>query len=317
VTAVAGAACISSSAVVMQLAGSSPSMTALARCAFALPVLGLLAWRERRRGAAVMTARSRWLARVAGVFLAGDLILWSHSIADIGAGLGTVVTNLQVVLVALLAWAVLGERPHGSLLAALPVMLGGLVLVGGLAGNGAYGSHPVMGAVFGLGVAVLYAVYILMLRQATADRAMSAERAPVVAPLLQATIGAAFGSAVLGLVLRDFRLGPAWPALGWLVLLALTSQVVGWLLITMSMPGLPAWLVGVLLLVQPAGSLALSAVFLGEHPSGLQLVGVAVILTGVLIAASSGGRNARRGGRAERPDSRRRTVSQPVPGIDR
>jgi drug/metabolite transporter (DMT)-like permease len=317
VTAAAGAACISSSAVVMQLAGSSPSMTALARCAFALPVLGLLAWRERRRGAAVMTGRSRWLARVAGVFLAGDLILWSHSIADIGAGLGTVVTNLQVVLVALLAWAVLGERPRGSLLAALPVMLGGLVLVGGLAGTGAYGAHPVMGAVFGLGVAVLYAVYILMLRQATADPAKSAGRLPVVAPLLQATIGAAFGSAVLGLVLRDFRLGPAWPALGWLVLLALTSQVVGWLLITMSMPGLPAWLVGVLLLVQPAGSLALSAVFLGEHPSRLQLVGVAVMLAGVVIAASGAGRNARTGGGEDRPDGRRGTVSQPVPGVDR
>ena len=166
-TAVAGAACISSSAVVMQLAGSSPSMTALGRCAFALPVLGVLAWRERRRGAAAMTARSRWLARVAGVFLAADLILWSHSIADIGAGLGTVVTNLQVVLVALLAWAVLGERPRRSLLVAMPVMLGGLVLVGGLAGTGGYGRHPATGAVFGIGVAVLYAVYILMLRQAT------------------------------------------------------------------------------------------------------------------------------------------------------
>jgi drug/metabolite transporter (DMT)-like permease len=302
VTAVAGAACISSSAVVMQLAGSSPSMTALGRCAFALPVLGALAWRERRRGAAAMTARRRWLARIAGVFLAGDLILWSHAIADIGAGLGTVVTNLQVVLVALLAWAFLGERPHGSLLAALPVMLGGLILVGGLAGTGGYGTQPAMGALFGLGVAVLYAVYILMLRQATADRTVrGVGRAPVVAPLLQATIGATVGSAVLGLVLRDFRLGPAWPALGWLVLLALTSQVLGWLLITMSMPKLPAWLVGVLLLVQPAGSLTLSAVFLGERPSWLQLVGVTVMLAGDLIAASGQTRGARRGGREEQP----------------
>jgi drug/metabolite transporter (DMT)-like permease len=313
VTAVAGAACISSSAVVMQLAGSSPSLTALGRCAFALPVLGVLAWRERRRGAAVMTARSRWLARTAGVFLAGDLILWSHSIADIGAGLGTVVTNLQVVLVALLAWAFLGERPRGSLLAALPVMLGGLVLVGGLAGTGGYGTHPMMGAVFGLGVAVLYAAYILMLRQATADRTLTGmERAPVVAPLLQATIGATVGSAVLGLVLRDFRLGPAWPALGWLVLLALTSQVIGWLLITMSMPRLPAWLVGVLLLVQPAGSLTLSAVFLNERPSGLQLVGVAVMLAGVLIAASGQSRSARRSAREEHPDGSSQSPAPPA-----
>jgi len=275
-------------------------MTALARCGLALPVLALLGWLERRHGAGPMTARSRWLARIAGVFLAGDLILWSHSIADIGAGLGTVVTNLQVVLVALLAWGVLGERPRASLLVALPVMVGGLILVGGLAGTGGYGSHPAMGVIFGIGVAVLYAVYILMLRQATAGRAAnSARRAPVVAPLLEATIGATAGSVVIGLVLRDFRLGPAWPSLGWLVVLALTSQVLGWLLITMSMPGLPAWLVGALLLVQPAGSLILSAVFLRERPSLAQLAGVAVILAGVLIAASK--------------PRRRESVPEPLP----
>src|SRR5690349_17338345 len=103
VTAAAGAACISSSAVVMQLAGSSPSLTALCRCGFALPVLALLARLERRRGAVPLPARSVWLARLAGVFLGADLILWSHAIENIGAGLGTVITNLQVVLVALLA----------------------------------------------------------------------------------------------------------------------------------------------------------------------------------------------------------------------
>jgi drug/metabolite transporter (DMT)-like permease len=288
--AAAGAACISTSAVVMRLAGSSASITALGRSAFALPVLGLLAWLERRHGAAAMTARSRWLARLSGVFLAADLILWSHAIDDIGAGLSTVVDNFQVVLVPLAAWAVLGERPHRRLMIALPVMLGGLVLVGGLAGTGAYGSHPALGVAFGIGVAVLYAVYILMLRQATRPgvHPAPAGRVPVAAPLFEATAGAAAGSLLLGLALRDFRLGPAWPALGWLVLLAMTSQVIGWLLITMSMPKLPAWLVSALLLIQPVGSLVLGAVFLGERPTPLQLAGVVVMLSGVLIAASGG-----------------------------
>jgi drug/metabolite transporter (DMT)-like permease len=252
-----------------------------------------------------MTARGRWLARVAGVSLAGDLVLWSHSIADIGAGLGTVVTNLQVVLVALLAWAVLGERPRRSLLAALPVMLGGLILVGGLAGAGGYGADPAMGVASGLGVAVLYAVYILLLRQATGARAPGPGRPSAVAPLLEATAGGTFGSAVLGLVLRDFRLGPVWPTLGWLILLALTSQVLGWLLVTMSMPQLPAWLVSVLLLVQPAGSLALSAAFLGERPSALQFAGVATVLAGVLMAA-------RRPGHRVGPDNRRQQADPPT-----
>ena len=287
--AVAGAACISSSAVVMQLAGASPSATALGRCAFALPVLGALAWLERRRGMARsgvplaapaprLTPRGRWLARLAGIFLAADLIVWSHSIADIGAGLGTVITNLQVIIVALLAWLVLGERPRRSLLLAGPVMLGGLVLVGGLATAGGYGANPPLGVAFGVIVAVLYSGYILLLRQAAVG-------APPVATLFEATAGATAGAIAIGLLLRDFRLGPAWPALGWLVLLALTSQVLGWLLITVSMPRLPAWLVGALLLVQPAGSVLLGALFLRERPSAAQLAGVAAMLGGVLLAA--------------------------------
>jgi drug/metabolite transporter (DMT)-like permease len=288
--ATAGAACISSSAVLMKLAGASPSLTALGRCAFALPVLGALALAERRRGAPPLPSRSRWLARLAGVFLAADLILWSHAIDAIGAGLGTVVTNLQVLIISLLAWVFLGERPRRSLLLASPVILAGLVLVGGLAdvrGTRAYGTDPALGLAYGVGVAVLYAIYILTLRQATspADEGTGPRRA-VAAPLFEATAGAVAASAVLGLVLHDFRLGPAWPALGWLALLALTSQVIGWLLITTSMPRLPASMIGALLLIQPAGSVALSYIFLGERPSALQLAGVALVLTGVFVAVS-------------------------------
>jgi len=92
--ALLGAACISSSAVVMKLASTSASITALGRCVFALPLLGALVMYERRRGAQALPSRGRWLARLAGAFLAADLIVWSHTIDAIGAGLGTVVTNL-------------------------------------------------------------------------------------------------------------------------------------------------------------------------------------------------------------------------------
>jgi drug/metabolite transporter (DMT)-like permease len=252
-----------------------------------------------------MPRRSRWLARLAGVFLAADLILWSHTIAAIGAGLGTVVGNLEVLIIALLAWLVLGERPGRSLVLASPVMLAGLVLVGGLAdvgGSHAYGTDPALGAGLGVGVAVLYAVYILMLRQATS--AAGAGTA-VAAPLFEATAGAVVGSALLGLVLGDLRLGPPWPALGWIVLLALSSQVIGWLLITVSMPRLAAGTIGALLLIQPAGSVALSYVILGERPSLLQLAGVALVLTGVVVAVTGRSPDADRA--PEAGYSRRRT----------
>jgi drug/metabolite transporter (DMT)-like permease len=302
-TIAAGAVCISSTAVLMRLADTSASLASLGRCAFALPVLGALAWLERRRGAPPMPSRRRWLARLAGVVLAADLIVWDHTIADIGAGLSTVVGNLEVLIIAVLAWLVLGERPHRSLVLASPVMLAGLVLVGGLAdgaGSHAYGADPRLGAVLGVGVALLYAIYILMLRQATSSPAGSPSAGmPAAAPLFEATAGAVAGSVVLGFALGDFHHGPTWTALGWLALLALTSQVIGWLLITVSMPRLAAGMIGALLLIQPAGSVALSYVFLNERPSELQLTGVVLMLAGVVIAVS---------GRAPAvPYSRRRT----------
>jgi drug/metabolite transporter (DMT)-like permease len=310
--ATAGAACISSSAVLMRLASTSASITALGRCVFALPLLGALVIYERRRGAQPLPGRSRWLARLAGVFLAADLIVWSHAIDAIGAGLGTVVPNLEVLIISLLAWLILGERPRRSLVLAAPVMLAGLVLVGGLAGIGssrAYGTDPALGVGLGVAVAFIYAIYILTLRQATFTRAAggtagegtaagartAGARTAVAAPLFEATLGAAAASAVLGLILHDYRLGPAWPALGWLALLALTSQVIGWLLITISMPRLPAGMIGALLLVQPAGSVALSYAVLGERPSALQLAGVGLVLVGVLIAVGGRARVPRTG----------------------
>jgi drug/metabolite transporter (DMT)-like permease len=282
-TATAGAICISSSAVLMKLAGTSPSLTALGRCALALPVLGALAWAERRHGAPRLPSRSRWLARLAGLFLAGDLIVWSHAISAIGAGLSTVVGNMQVLIVPLLAWFFLGERPRRSLVLAFPVMLAGLVLVGGLVdvgGSRTYGADPALGVVYGVAVAVIYAVYILTLRQAAAaqDSGPQGPRPAVASVLFEATAGATAASAVLGLVLDDYRLGPGsspWPALGWLALLAVTSQVIGWLLITVSMPRLQAGMIGALLLIQPAGSVTLSYAVLDERPSALQLAGVA------------------------------------------
>ena len=67
------------------------------------------------------------------------------------------------------------------------------------------------------------------------------------------------------------------------MLLALSSQVLGWLLITASLPRLPAALASVLLTIQPVGSVLLGIAIFAEAPSGLQLVGVGAILAGLVL----------------------------------
>ena len=99
----------------------------------------------------------------------GDLVFWHHAIAAVGAGLATVLGNVQVVIVPLAAWAFLRERPAGRTLAAVPIVLFGVVLISGVIGAGAYGSNPALGVLFGVLTAVTYAGFLLVLRAGSSD----------------------------------------------------------------------------------------------------------------------------------------------------
>jgi drug/metabolite transporter (DMT)-like permease len=276
--AVAGALTIAFSAILVDLANVAPSTAAIFRCAYALPVLGVLAWLEDRRHGP-RERRARLLAVPAGIFFAADLVFWHYAIADVGAGLATVLGNLQVVVVPFVAWLVLGERVQARLLAALPLVCSGVLLISGVFESGAYGANPVRGVMFGILTGLTYAGFLLVLRQAGSDLRRTA------GPLFDTTAVAAAAAVIAGVVIGDADLVPSWPAHGWLVLLALTSQVLGWLLIASSLPRLPAALTSVTLTIQPVGSVLLGVVLLGEEPSALQLAGVACILAGLVSVA--------------------------------
>ena len=90
----------------------------------------------------------------------------------------------------------------------------------------------------------------------------------------------------IGLVIGNLDWTPGWKAQGYLLLLALSSQVLGWLLISITLPRLPAALTSVLLTFQPVLSVLFAWAILGESPSALQLGGVALILCGLLIVSA-------------------------------
>jgi drug/metabolite transporter (DMT)-like permease len=276
--AVAGALTIAFSAILVKLAEVAPETAAIYRCAYAVPVLWALAlWEDRRFGA--RPARDRLLAIPAGIFFAADLIFWHHAIANVGAGLATVLGNLQVVIIPFAAWAILGERIERRILVALPLVCSGVVLISGVLETGAYGDDPVRGVVYGVLTGITYAGFILVLRQGSSDL-----RRPA-GPLFDATAVATVVAVAAALALGVTDLAPTWPEHAWLVLLALTSQVLGWLLITVSLPRLPAALTSVTLTIQPVGSVILGVILLGEDPTVLQLAGAACILAALLSIA--------------------------------
>ena len=155
------------------------------------------------------------------------------------------------------------------------------MLISGALEDGAYGAHPARGVLFGALTGIAYAGFILILRHGNEDL-----RRPA-GPLFDATWVAAVGSLAVALALGVDDLAPAWPSAGWLMLLALSSQVLGWLLISISLPRLPAALTSMILTIQPVGSVVLGIVLLGEDPSALQLCGAACILAGLVSVAAA------------------------------
>lgn len=276
---VLGAASISSSSIVVDLAHRPAGTTAFFRCLFALPFLAAVSAVEGRRLGGRGTIGRRLGSLVGGAFLGVDLVLWTHTIYDVGAGVATVLGNLQVIFVAFIAWLAFKERLRARFLVALPVVLFGVVLVAGLFGHATTGSRPVAGVLYGLGTSVTYAAFILLLRRTT-------QGVPHVAgPLLDATLGAAFSSLLLGLVLNEMSFSLSGPSFGWLLLLAVLSQTLGWLFITSALPRLPAAVSSLLLLLQPAAALLIAYLVLSERPTPAQVFGAVLVCVGVLAAA--------------------------------
>jgi drug/metabolite transporter (DMT)-like permease len=272
-----GATIISFSAIFYTLSGASAVTGGFFRVAFALPVLVVIWW--VRRDQDHRTPRDRWLAFAAGIALGLDMWVWHTSIGYIGAGLATLIANVQVVFVALAAWLFFGDRPKRVVLVAIPVVLLGVTLVSGLGQGDAFGANPLRGTILAVLAAIFYAVFILTLKYA------NDVRAPAAGPLAEVTAGGLITITIIGMLGPGIDLGLSWPSSGWLLALALGPQVVAWLLIGYALPRLPAAETATIVLLQPALTMVWGAIIFGERPSSLQVLGAAVVLIGVGLVA--------------------------------
>jgi drug/metabolite transporter (DMT)-like permease len=271
---VVGGLCTSASSVFVALAAVSTGTVAFFRFLIAVPALAPLALAEARDGSLRSSFNAK--ALVAGALLAGDALLWNQAITESGAGIATVIVNAQVIVVPVLAWITLGEEPSLMFAATVPAMLAGVALAGGLAG-GATGADPTHGALLACGAAACYAGFLFLLREAS-------EPGRAVGTVLAMTIAGAAVSAVVAPLWHGLDLAPSASALGWIAAVALSSQVIAYVLIGPALPRLSAGAGAAVLLIQPVGSVVLGAIALGERPSALQLGGCALVLGAVYAA---------------------------------
>lgn len=299
VLAVAGAILTGSSSTLMHLSQAGPATAAFYRSVLALPFLAFMARREALGGRQMETSSVK-AALLAGAFLAGDLLLWQRSVMTLGAGVSTVVQDSQVIFVAGISWILFKQSLPARF---LPVLTAGVALIA--IGGPASMSASVTGTAQAVASAGAYAVYLLLLAQPL-SRGSSKRRV-----LLLVTLSTSAVSVVVGELGGGLELVPGWRQIGWLALLAVTTQVIGWTILLTATARLGTVHASVVLLLQPVAALLWGAVVLGEVPAPWQIVGIVLVLISVAGLSRQGIDRTR-----ERQFPRRLGSTSPTAGSD-
>ena len=278
--AILGGIIISFAPILYILSDANPLSGAFFRMLYALPFLGLIIW---FRG--LLDPRSmntRLIAIGAGIIFSLDFVSYHSAIDWVGTGIGTLIGNSQVIIVTLMSWWLFGEKPNLSIIISLPIVMFGLFLISGIWDDEPYSSHPGRGVIAGVFTAIFYSGFLIIYRFANRDLA------PATNLQFDSTVGCAFGLLFLSFLplqtihIEPIDFQPTWPIHGWLLLLAILSQVVGWLAIAYSLPRLPAAYTSFAILLQPVLTIIWGVILLSESPSPQQSVGMFLILGSII-----------------------------------
>ena len=281
-----GSTLISFAPLLYQYSETNPVTGAFFRMAYALPVLILIIFLLNSED--TRSSESRFLTLFAGLLISLDFVGYHTAIDYIGTGIATMIGNSQVIIVTLVSWKFLGEKPNKSILLALPVVVLGLVLISGIWDDQPYGEDPFKGVIAGVFAAIFYSSFLIVYRYS------NREMAPAQNLQFDATAGAAVGIFLIGMMplnslgVEPINLQPEWPNHAWLILLAICCQVAGWIAITYALPRLPGAKTSFAVLLQPVLTIIWGLLILDEEPSFQQSMGILLILGSVICVTIFG-----------------------------
>ena len=273
-----GAALLSTTSIFVVFAQIAPTVSGFYRMFFGGTML--LLWVLLSGAWQRIAWRDVLLALLPALGFSADLIQWHRSILWVGPGVATLLTNLQIFLMALVGVFFYGERLARWFLPGMLIAVCGVWLLVG-AHWSVFDAQHRLGVWLGMGSGVAYTVYLLSFRRALAGHTqLSPAQFLGLMSLLSAVLLALWGVGEGD----DFRLHSLH---SWIVLLGLGlfGQVLAWLLMVRAMPRLPASLIGLLLLLQPALAFVLDVVLVGRPTVLLDWLGLALALAGILLGA--------------------------------
>ncbi|MGW8201355.1 DMT family transporter [Sphingomonas bisphenolicum] len=255
--------------VLVRLSDVGPVAAAFWRLALALPFLLLLARPGIRR---TPPMRGEWMALVlAGLVFAADLAAWHVGILYTKVANATIFGNMSGLFLPAWGMLVLRQKPRGLQAAALALAgAGALVMMGG---SYELSISNLKGDLLCLVAGILYTAYLLIVQRVRA-------RLDSWSVLTVSSVVSAPALLLCALALGEKVMPGDWTPL---IVLALSSQLIGQGLLTYAIGWFSPLVLGVSLLLQPAVAAALGWLLFGEWLSPIDMVGTAAVAAALVL----------------------------------
>lgn len=278
-----GAAMVSFTSVFVELAHTGPTTSAFYRMFFGGIIL--LALSIGRGDRLWYGFKSLAIPFLCAFLFSLDLFFWHRSILYVGPGLATILGNMQVFFVALIAVLFLGEKLNWRMKLVIPFAVAGLFLIV-RTGWGEHGGDVKFGVLYGLLTAFSYALYILTLRKS--QSAGYKLKYSLIANMAWISLISALILGVTVWIEPHSGFGiPDLQSWGSLIALGVMGQVLGWVSISKGLPDVNASIAGLSLLLQPALAFMWDILFFNRSTTTLEYVGVAIVLAAIYIGSTS------------------------------
>lgn len=302
-----GVLALAFSAIMVKEANFEPSTSAFLRCAIAFVVLIPFAYREYKKKGG-LSKLGLLLSVLAGIFLGTDMVAWNYAIFYVGAGISSVLLNLQIIILPGMAMIFDKFKPKKSFWVLVPIMIAGIVLTGGIF-DAAPSEGPmtvygvpiaIMGTLLGSLSGLCYGIYLYTSRKAgttNPGRYVQPLMWVFLAQLIPQTISMFFISnrgfdLVNGVLINgmlpmspETTLGDPITTINWLwvIALAVIGHAMAWVFVQIGSVNMHPTTVAGLLLLSPVITVIVAGWTHGEKASMLQVIGIIIVLGAVAV----------------------------------
>src|SRR5690554_377614 len=302
-----GVVALAFSAIAVKEANFEPATSAFLRCAIAFVVLLPFGLNEiKKKGK--LSKTGILLSILAGIFLGIDMTAWNYAIFYVGAGISSVLLNVQIIILPGLAMIFDKYRPKKIFWILAPILLFGAVMTGGVF-DGPVSEGPaqiygvptnILGTLLGSLSGLCYGIYLY-----TSRKAGTVNPGRYVQPLLWVFLAqlipqaiAMFTIAGRGFDITDGVLVnnvlPMNPetVVGdpitmtnwlWIIGLGIVGHAMAWVFIQIGSVNMSPTTAAALLLLSPVTTVIVARWTHNEIPSTLQYLGIVIVLVAVAI----------------------------------